>query len=410
MLQAIKGNWALFAGILMLMMANGLLVTLLSVRGAAIGMSPSAIGLMQAGYPLGALAGCVYAPLLIARIGHVRAFAALGSLCSITAIVHLLSTDFWTWGAMRFLAGFCFPGLYVVCESWLNAKTENRSRALVLSVYFVVQMIGVAVGQALAGIDDPTGTVLFGFTSILISLSFLPILMSRNPAPEYVPPARMSVRRLAGISPMGVLGAMLNGTAQAAFYIGLPLYGLARGMTAAEATLLVVTGTIAGAMAQFPVGWISDRMDRRLVVGALSAAGTTTSVCLVAGLFGDAVYAAAALIGATTLPVYSLCVAYANDQLVPAEIVPASGTLVLSLNIGILAGAFVGPVSIGLGGPAGLPMFLTLVMVSTAAVAFVRKLRTSPPTDTGVAQPIAVQGVQTTGAMHPNTQMRADCP
>lgn len=407
MVQAIRGNWALFVGVLMLMTANGLLVTLLSVRGAAMGMTPATIGLMQAGYPLGALFGCIYAPRLIAGIGHVRAFAALGSLCSVTAIVHLLSTDFWTWGAMRLLAGFCFPGLYVVCESWLNARTENRSRAGVLSLYFVIQTIGVAAGQALAGADDPTGAVLFGATSILISLSFLPILVSRNPAPSYVPPSRMSVRRLAGISPMGVLGALLNGVSQAAIYIGLPLYGLARGMTAAEATLLVVVGTIAGAVSQFPVGWTSDRMDRRIVVGVMSIAGTLASAGLAMGLFGDAVYLAAALIGAATLPVYSLCVAHVNDQLSPAEIVPASGTLVLSLNIGILFGAFVGPVSVGVGAGAGLPAFLVLTMALTAGVAFARRSRTSPPDDTGMAQPIAVQGVQTTGTMHPESQVQA---
>lgn len=401
MIASLKGNWALFAGVLMLMGANGLLVTLLSVRGAQMGMSPSEIGLMQAGYPLGALAGCVYAPRLIARIGHVRAFAAFGSLCSVTAVVHLASAEFLVWGAMRLLAGFCFPGLYVICESWLNARTPSRTRAAVLSVYFVVQTVGAAGGQALAGVDDPAGTGLFALASVLISLSFLPVLMSLNAAPDYVVPSRMSIRRLAGITSMGVLGAMINGAAQAAIYVGLPLYGLARGLSAGDATLLVVATTIGGAVAQFPAGWLSDRTDRRYVVVGLSAIGAVTATGLTFGVFGDALLVPAILLGASVLPVYSLCVAYTNDLLDPAEIVPASGTLVLSLNIGILAGAFVGPASAGTLGGAGLPAFLAAAGALTLAVALVRVLRTPPPQETGLAHPIAVQGAQTTGTLHP---------
>jgi len=386
---------------LMLMAANGLLVTLLSVRGAAAGMSSSSIGLMQSGYPLGAMVGCVYAPRLIARVGHVRAFAALGSLCSITAIVHLMAIDVWTWAAMRALAGFCFPGLYVICESWLNARTPNRSRAMVLSVYFVVQMAGASAGQAMAGVGDASGALMFGVASILISLSFLPVLVSHNPAPEYVPPVRMSLLRLARITSMGVLGAMLNGAAQATVYIALPLYGLALGMDVGDATLLLVVATLAGAVAQFPVGLISDRVDRRYVVVALSVICTLTSVGLAMGLFANAVLVAAALLGASVLPVYSLCVAYANDQLVPAQIVPASGSLVLSLNIGILVGAFAGPASLGALGVIGMPTFLAAISVLTATVAMVRVLRSTAPEDTGVAQPITAQGTQTVGVLHP---------
>jgi MFS family permease len=114
MIRALRENWALFAGILMLMTANGLLLTLLTIRGTALGFPETAIGLIQAAYPLGALVGCTYAPRLVERVGHVRAFGALASLSSIAAIVHLISADPLAWGAMRFLTGFCFPGLYVI--------------------------------------------------------------------------------------------------------------------------------------------------------------------------------------------------------------------------------------------------------------------------------------------------------
>lgn len=404
MIQALKENWALFAGMLMLMAANGLLSTLLTIRGASIGLSDATIGLMQAGYPLGALLGSAYTPKLVERVGHVRAFAALASLCSVSAIVHLVTIDALSWGAMRFLAGFCFPGLYVISESWLNAKADNRSRAVVLSAYFVIQTLGASLGQGLAGLDDPGGTVLFVLTSILISLSLLPLMISRNPAPNYEAPERLSVVRLARISPVAISGALLNGAMQAAFYIGVPLFGLSLGMSAAEATLLLVVGTLAGATAQFPVGWISDRTDRRIVVSGLSFVCVCVCLALFAGLFGDNVYPAIALIGAMTLPVYSICVAHANDQIQAGQIVPASGTLVLTLNVGILFGAFAGPFSIGVVGPMGLVGLFAVLAAMTASVAGIRSIRAEAPEQAGPAQPIAVQGTQTTGLLHPDAE------
>jgi len=408
MIRALRENWALFAGMLMLMAANGLLSTVLTIRGVAIGMSDTTIGLVHAGYPLGALLGSAYAPKLVERVGHVRSFAALASLCSISAIVHLITIDAWNWAAMRFLAGFCFPGLYVIAESWLNAKAENRSRAVVLSAYFVIQTAGASLGQALAGADDPGGTVLFVLTSILISLSLLPLMISRNPAPDYEAPDRMSVLRLARVSPVAMSGALFNGAVQAAFYIGVPLYGLALGLRPAEATLMLVVGTLSGAMAQFPVGWLSDRTDRRFVIICLSAACIAVSLALAVGLFQGSAYVAIALIGASILPVYSICVAHANDQIRPSQIVPASGTLVLTLNVGILFGAFAGPASIGFVGPGGLMWLFAMLSGLTGTIALIRGLSAPAPGHMGTARPIAVQGTQTTGALYPEAEAAAE--
>lgn len=403
MLRTFRESWALFLGLAMLVAASGLLVTLLTIRGAQLGFSETAIGLMQAGYPLGALFGSVLSPKLVERVGHVRTFGALASLSSIAAVVHLITSDAGIWFLMRFLAGFCFPGLYVVCEAWLNAKAINRSRATVLSVYFVIQTLGSAAGQRLAGFDDPTGTVLFALTSILISLSLVPLLLSRSPAPDYEAPDRLSIRRFIRISPMAVGGAVLNGVAQAALYVGLPLYALALGMSAAQAAGLLVIATIAGGLAQFPVGWVSDRTDRRLVIAALSGIAAATCATMVPGLQGWALRAAVAVVAGATLPIYSLCVAQANDHLSPAQIVPASGTLVLVLNIGILFGAVAGPVLIGIAGPPGLMWLLSGFSAATFAAAMFRRAQAAPPEEPGTALPITVLGSQTGGAGYPET-------
>jgi len=405
MWRAFKNDWALFAGILMLVAAGSLLTTLLSVRGAAIAFSSTEIGLIQAAYPLGALAGSSYAPKLVERVGHIRSFGALASLCSTAAVVHLMTNDPWVWGGMRFLAGLCFPGMFVIAESWLNAKAENRSRAALLSIYFVTQTVGTAFGQSLAGLHDSTGTKLFGLTSILISLCLIPLLVSRNPAPDFTASERMPIRKFLKISPMAILGALLSGASQTAFYVALPLYGLRLGMGAAETTVLLTLGAAAGAAAQFPIGWMSDRTDRRIVVVAASAVAVT--VCAV-GLLGGprlVVYAEIGLIAAATLPMYSICVAHANDQMTAAQRVPGSGTLVFSYYLGGLAGAFAGPTAIGLFGAPGFLVLLAAFGTVLGAVAIFRKQQTPPPVDTGKAHPLGVHA-QTVGV----TGLDADAP
>lgn len=400
MIRAIRDNWALFAGMMMLMMANGLLSTLLSIRGSAIGFSETVIGIMQAGYPVGALAGCVIAPRLVERVGHVRAFGALASLCSVAAVMHLVTDDAVSWTAMRMLAGFCFPGLYVISEGWLNAKVDNSQRAAVLSIYFVVQTGGAAAGQALVGFGG--STVLFAITSVLISLSLIPLLLSVKPAPDYVVPERLPFARLLGVSPTAVLGAALNGVSQAGFYVALPLYGLALGKSVAEATALLVVGTISGAAVQFPVGWLSDRIDRRLVILGLSVLATLAAFAGAVGVFAGAEVVLVAFLAATVLPIYGLCVAHCNDQLRPSQIVPASGTLVLVLNAGILIGAFGGAFVLGVAGPAGFMSGLAVIAALTAAVALIRRVQTDAPEDTGHAQAISAQGTQMAAMLHPD--------
>ncbi|MCP5075373.1 MAG: MFS transporter [Rhodobacteraceae bacterium] len=404
MIRALKENWALFAGMLMLMAANGLLATLLSVRGMEIGFSETVIGLMQAGYPLGALIGCVAAPKMVQRVGHVRAFGTLASLCSISAIVHLVTTDATSWFLMRLLAGFCFPGLYVISESWLNAKAQNQMRAAILSVYFVIQIFGAAVGQAMTGIDDPSGNLLFAIISILISLSLVPLLISTYPAPEYVAPERLALSELIRISPMAIFGVALNGAMQAMFYVAMPLYGLALGMSVGQAAMLLVTGTLAGAIVQFPVGWLSDRTDRRLVVLGLSVIAVATVLLQLGGAFGQVHHISVALLAASMLPVYSLCVAHANDQLKPSQIVPASGTLVLVLNVGVLAGAFGGPFVLGWAGPDSYLAIYGVLSGLTAALAMVRRAQEDAPKETRAAQAIAVQGTQMATVLHPDAR------
>ena len=389
MLRAFKNDWALFTGILMLVASASLLTTLLTIRGATIGFSTAQIGLIQAACPVGALLGSMYAPRLVTNVGHVRSFGALASMCSTAAVVHLMTNDPWVWGAMRFLAGLCFPGLFVIAESWLNAKAENRSRAGLLAIYFVTTTLGNAIGPYLAGIPDSEGTNLFALSSILISLCLVPLLISRNPAPEIVDSERMPFRRFMRVSPMALIGVLISGAIASTFSVAMPLYGLRLGMDSADATRLLVIAAVAGALAQFPIAWASDHMDRRLVVAISAIFGAVICLFSAAGIFDGAwVGVRVGLIAAAFLPMYSLCAAHANDQLTPNQMIAASGTLVFTYNLGVAFGSFSGPSMIGALGPQGFMVLLATLSAMMAALAIIRRQSSAAPTDTGRAHPV----------------------
>ncbi|GMG81823.1 MFS transporter [Paralimibaculum aggregatum] len=401
MWRACISNWPLFLGTLLIMLSNGLLVTLLSIRGTTLGFSETAIGLMQACYPLGALAGAALVPRLVIHVGHVRAFGTLASLCSTAAVVHLVTADPWSWGAMRALAGFCFPGLYIVAESWLNAAAENRSRGALLSIYVVTQTLGGAIGQAMVGIPDPSGALLFGLVSILISLALVPVLAVASPVPRFEVPERMGLGALYRISPMAVTGAMLNGVAQGAFYVAVPLFALARGYGVAEAGLLLTTATLASAAVQVPAGWLSDRTDRRRVLAGLAGGGALLAALIAAGLAESWLALAVAGVAALTFPIYSLAIAHANDQLTPGQFVPASGTLVMAMSLGTFLGAGGGPLVIGAFGPWALFALLALTQAATAATALARIASRAAPEQLAAARALSPQAQQVAARLDP---------
>lgn len=384
----------------LLMLGNGLLVTLLTVRGAELGFSDTTIGIMQSCYPLGAIVGCIVAPKLVARVGHARAFGALASLCSVSALVHLTTTDPWSWSAMRGLAGFCFPGLYVVSESWLNAKATNATRGTLLSVYFVVQTGGAAAGQMLLAIPDPQGTRLFVVVSILISIALVPMLLSRTEAPAFVEPERFGLKRLWAISPLGTIGALLNGISAGMIYVGLGIYAQALGLGIAVTGGMVAMAGVGGMIGQIPLAQISDRVDRRNVIAAAALLGAM--VCVAAAGFETAPLWMIALASALILPIYSLCVAHTNDYLNPAQIVPASGALVLTLNAGVIAGPLLAALVIGGIGPAGLFWMLALLQISLFAFTVLRRIsRREKVADQGNAAAISYSATAVSAELNP---------
>ncbi len=409
MWAAIRSSWPLFAGMAFLMVSNGLLATLLTLRAGSLGFGETVIGLVQSGYPVGSLLGCLVAPRLVMRVGHVRVFAALASIASTAALIHLVTYDPWSWGAMRVLAGFCFSGLYVVAESWLNGRATNESRGSLLSIYFVIQTGGAAEGQMLLNLSNPEGILLFVIVSVLISLSLVPILISASTTPAFEAPVRVSFLELFRLSPMGLTCCFLNGVAQGAIYIALALYGRAIGLDTGTIGALIGVALLGGMLLQFPLGRLSDRIDRRLVI--VGAAGLAVPLCLAlawaGGTFANlfVLYAGVGMLGGLTLPIYSICVAHTNDYLKPGQIVAASGTLVLVLGAGVVFGPTLGSLAVEHYGPGGLFFLLAIVQGCTVATALFRLWRGPARADTRVTAVAIAHGV-TPGAARLNPDAR----
>jgi len=393
MRRALLENWSLFLGMLLLMIGNGLLVTLLTFRGSTLGFSDLVISLMQAAYPMGALAGTIIAPKLIENVGHIRAFSALASLVSVAAVVHLLTSDPYSWTAMRFVAGCCFPGLYVITESWLNAKSENNVRAQILSIYFIITMAGPAIGTALVSLPDSSGNLLFGTVSILISVAFVPLLLSNIKAPDYEAPERMPIRKLAQVSPLTVYGIVISSLAVSAWFIALPLYALQKGFDASSAAWFLVAAMIASAIFQYPIGWLSDQTDRRYVVIGLGLSATLATLWVAISPTPVMIWVGFTLAAASTSPMYSILVAHANDRMSAGQIVPASGTMGFLMQTGQFFGILIAPNMVSLFNGNGLPLLISLCAIMVVFIAITRRIVSDAPEDTQDMQPMGIIGV-----------------
>lgn len=344
MFSVLARSWALLFGILLLLVGNGLQGTLLGVRGGIEGFDASTMSFVMSAYYVGFLLGAWRATALIARVGHVRVFAALASLISAAFLIYAAAPNPWIWIAMRALVGFSFSGVYVVAESWLNDAASNETRGKTLSLYMIVQMLGIISAQFLLNLADPAGYTLFVIMSVLVSLGVTPILLTAGTAPAYRTTQPMSLAELFRISPLGCIGTFLLGGVYAAIFGMASVYGTVTGLSVAEISAFVAAIYLGGLAFQFPVGWLSDRMDRRKLILGLTVGGT--AITLGGSAFVDhyaVVLGIGFVIGGVANPLYSLIIAYTNDFLDPSDMAAASGGL-LFING---TGAMLGPLAIG---------------------------------------------------------------
>ena len=382
MLAVVAASWALFLGIGLIMLGNGLQASLLGVRAELEGFPTVVTGLVMTGFYIGFLAGSTLGPRLVRRVGHIRVFAALASLASTAVLIHAIMVDPVSWTAMRLVTGFCYAGLYVVAESWLNDRATNETRGQLLSVYMVVMFSGMAGGQLLLNLADPGSFELFILASVLVSLALVPILLTVSPAPEIGVPASIGLGGLYRVSPLGVIGCLGTGMAHGALFGMGAVYAKTTGLSVVEVSLFMAAAILGGVVLQWPIGRLSDRFDRRRVMTVVTfvAASTAMAATVMTGPFGPEIpiwglLLLMAVFGGMTLPMYSLSIAHTNDFLEPEQMIAASGGLVLAGGIGAIFGPITVAGVMSFMGPAGFFWSLGAIHAAIGAFAIYRMTR-----------------------------------
>ncbi len=361
---------ALFSGIGILLVGNGLLGTLLGVRAVSLGFSLEITGVVMAAYFAGFIAGSLRCVYLIERTGHIRTFAAMASVSSAATLAFLLVESPVAWAILRAILGFCFAGLYMVTESWLNDRSDNTNRGRVLSIYMMVSLASLAAGQPLLLLPSPGGFETFCVASILVSLGLVPVALTSSPAPAPPRAHPMGLLSLYRISPLGVAGCFASGLALGAFWSMAPVFTRTLGLSERDTAIFMVVTILGGLFLLWPIGRLSDRMDRRrvLTLACTISAAASLAMVLTGGGSVLALFGLAIVFGGFTFPIYSIAVAHTNDFLESDNFVSASSSLLLVYGSGAVLGPLIAGVMMGWMGAFGLYAMLAGVM--TVAVFF----------------------------------------
>ncbi|WP_342641919.1 MFS transporter [Rhodoligotrophos ferricapiens] len=384
-LDGVRSVWALLFGVALLSLGNGLQGTLLGVRAALEHFGPGVTGLVMSAYSIGLLVGSGITPGLISYVGHIRVFAALASVASTAVLFFPILIDPISWFIIRALVGFCISGLFIVAESWLNSVSTNRDRGQILSIYMIISYSCMGLGQFFLNVASPSGFELFVVVSAMVSVALVPMTLVRVTAPDVTHPRGVSIREIYRRSPLGVVCAFTNGLGQSAFFTMGAVYGTLAGLSVAEVSILMALPPLGVVLSQFPIGLISDRHDRRTVLTILAFLSAALAfACYPATLISsDLLIAVFCLFGALALPLYSVALSHANDNLDADQILGASGKLVLIYGMGSVAGPLIVGQVMSYIGAQGFPIYLGIVYAGIGAYAIYRmSQRPAPPPKT----------------------------
>ena len=352
---------ALFLSVILLQLSSGGVGPLDVLSGTELGFSKREIGLLGSAHFLGFFIGCWWAPRLMGSIGHSRAFAAFTASGAISLIAHMLVLDPYAWTAMRIGSGLCVAGCYTVVEAWLQAKVTNETRGRTMGAYRVVDMLGSLGAQMIVGVLAPASYVSYNLLSIVCIAALLPLTLSRLPQPETPDSPRLRPRLAWDRSPLAAAGVVVAAVSSAAFRMAGPIYGQEVGLDAGQIAWFLAAFVLGGAIAQWPVGWLADKYDRRWVLIWLSMAAMVSCGVTMAssgtGTWG--VMLSATFFGLTTFPIYSVAAAHAHDFASDAERVELSAALMFFFAVGAIFAPYLASVLIDDYGPRALFLMIS---------------------------------------------------
>lgn len=395
--------WVLLASVAMLCLGHGLNSSLVSLAADQSSFGTSVTGFVMAGYSAGMLLSTFAAPRLVKSVGHVRTFAGLASIVSTAVLLFPLWVNPVFWLLLRIISGLCVSGMFIVCESWLNAVSNNRNRGQVMSLYMIVTYGALGLGQLLINIPDDSGFVRFILISCLLSLALVPLILVPSEQPSVEGARSVKIADIWRASPLAVVGVIACGLGQSAFFALGVIFGLAMGLKLGWVSIMMALPPVGVILSQYPIGWVSDRIDRRTIILILSlAAAVVPAIILVLGYYVTWVMLIALMtaFGVISLPIYSLVIAHANDHLRKDQVLGASAKLVLLYG----AGSIVGPVVAGWLmsdiGRAGFLIFMIVVHGALGLFALWRSWRHPDHTRAQGRDVMSVSPVTTPASLH----------
>ena len=390
--KIIKNSWALFIGIGIIMVAHGLQGNLMGVRSVIEEFNFLATGIMMSGYYVGFFLGSNIVPKLVSRVGHIRVFAAFASMASLSILIIAVYVNPFVWTLARFITGMSLVGIIIVSESWLNDRANNRTRGKILSTYMFVTFIGLAIGMLLLNFNSPRNYEPFVLVSILLSVALLPILLTKRKAPKFKKISTIKIKELYKSSPLGVVSAFCTGVIQSALFTLTAVYAATANFTIFEISLLLFLITFAGAVCQWPIGYLSDLLDRRIIIIICTLASAIFCILLII-VSGNALqyihivvdpgadklifFIFITLYACVSLPIYTLNLAYVNDFISKEKFVAAGGGLQILFGLGAIGGPILCSIFMNAYGTNGFFIFLFIFHVIIGLFGIYRMTRRS---------------------------------
>lgn len=370
---------AIIGSITLLQLGAGTLIALMPLKMEAAGLPPREVGFVSTGYAVGFMGGCLLATWFVRWIGHVRAFAALAAMLAAITLAFTIGIDSWLWTGLRALMGFCMAGLMTIADSWVSAQTPQAQRGRVMSGYMILNKLALSGGPLLLTLGELAGPGFFMAISAVFSLSMLPVAFTHAPLPDLPPAERMGLIRVYRTAPAALVGCIAIGLMNSAVLNLAPLYGTQMGLAPAAAAGLLTVFQLGSLLLQWPIGWLSDRMDRRRVIvgGALAVAAVSLALGLTGGSLGMGwpLFAMIGLWGGCGLSIYAVCIAHASDHAEPEQMVALCSSLILGWAVGSSIGPTAGSFAMEWAGPGGLFLYAGAVALAMAGFVAYRMTR-----------------------------------